>query len=103
MENRSAHEIEDSTDKLLKDLKAVVHDGEELLRAGAEDLSERSVAAREKLSAALQMARQTQKRLQQSAIEGMKATDKMIREKPYQSVGIAFGTGLLLGLILNRK
>jgi ElaB/YqjD/DUF883 family membrane-anchored ribosome-binding protein len=103
MEQRSAHEIEDSTDKLLKDLKAVVHDGEELLRAGAEDLSERGLAAREKLSTALQMARETQKKIQKSAIEGCKATDRMIREKPYQSVGVAFGVGLLLGLILNRK
>ena len=53
MEARSAAEIEESTERLLQDLKAVVHDGEQLLRAGANELSERGQAARERLAAAL--------------------------------------------------
>ena len=35
METRSAEEIEDATERLLQDLKAVMNDGEELLKAGA--------------------------------------------------------------------
>ena len=34
MENRSASEIEESTERLLRDLQNVVSDGEELLRVG---------------------------------------------------------------------
>ena len=103
METRSAEEIEDSTEKLLRDLKAVVHDGEELLRAGAQDLSERGMAARERLAAALEVAKETRRRLEQRAIAGAKATDRVIREHPYQSIGIAFGVGILLGVVLNRR
>jgi len=51
MATRSESDIEQSTEKLLQDLRDVVQDGEELLRAGAEDLSERGAAAREKLNA----------------------------------------------------
>ena len=103
MDTRSASEIEESTEKLLQDLKVVVRDGEELLRAGAEDLSEVGTAAREKLAAALEVARETQQRLQERAIAGAKATDRLIRQNPYQSIGIAFGIGLLIGVLAKRR
>jgi ElaB/YqjD/DUF883 family membrane-anchored ribosome-binding protein len=103
MQNRSTGEIEESTERLLQDLKAVVHDGEELLKAGAAELSERGMAARERLAAALEVAKETQRKLQDRAVAGAKATDKMIREHPYESVGIAFGIGMLLGVLVNRK
>ena len=69
METRSAEEIEESTERLLQDLKAVVHDGEALLKAGAEQLSERGIAARERLTAALQVAKETRRKLEQRAVE----------------------------------
>lgn len=103
METRSAEEIEASTEKLLQDLKAVVRDGEELLRAGAHDLGERGVAARERLAAALEVAKQTRQKLQERAMVGAQATDRLIREHPYQSVGMAFGVGMLLGVLVNRR
>ena len=103
METRSAEEIEDSTERLLRDLKAVVHDGEELLKAGAKDLSERAMAARERLAAALEVAKETRRKLQERAINGARATDRMVREHPYQSIGVAFGVGMLIGILVNRR
>ncbi len=103
METRSTEEIQTSTEKLLADLQAVVRDGEALLRAGAKDLSERGVAARERLATALEIARDTRHKLENRAREGARATDRLIRENPYQSVGVAFGIGLLLGVLVNRK
>lgn len=103
MESRSASDIEKSTEKLLQDLKEVVRDGEELLRAGADDLGERSAVAREKLAAALEVAKETQRRLQDRAIAGAKAADTYIRSNPYQSIGIAFGLGMLIGLLAARR
>lgn len=103
METRSAEEIEESTERLLQDLKAVVRDGEELLKAGAADLTERGLAARERLTAALEVAKETRRRLQERAIASAKATDQLIREYPYQSLGIAFGVGMLFGILVNRR
>ncbi len=103
MESRSSEEIEESTEKLLEDLKAVVNDGEELLRAGVQDLSERGLAARERLAAALEVAKETRRRLQERAVAGAQATDRLIRENPYQSIGIAFGVGILFGILVTRR
>ena len=103
METRSAQEIEESTERLLQDLKAVVNDGEELLRAGASELSERGMAAREKLTAALEVAKDTRRKLEERSLAGARAADEFLREYPYQSIGVAFGLGLLIGLIANRK
>ena len=98
METRSSTDIEHSTEKLLDDLRIVIHDGEQLLKAGAADLSERGKAARERLAAALEVARDTRRKLQTR----LTAADEAIREHPYQSIGIAFGVGMLLGILLNR-
>lgn len=103
METRSASDIQESTEKLLQDLKEVVRDGEELLRAGADELGERGAAAKEKLAAALEMAKETQRRLQERAIAGAKAADGYIRDNPYQAIGVAFGIGVVLGLYVSRR
>lgn len=103
METRSAEEIEQSTERLMEDLRAVVHDGEELLSAGAHNLSEHGVAARERLAAALEAARETRRKLEAQALESARAADRVIREHPYQSIGVAFGVGLLIGVLVNRK
>lgn len=103
METRSAGEIEASTEKLLQDLKAVMREGEELLQAGTQDLSERGMAARERLAAALGAANETRRKLQERALAGAHATDRVIREHPYQSIGIAFAIGILIGVLVNRK
>jgi ElaB/YqjD/DUF883 family membrane-anchored ribosome-binding protein len=103
MENRTASEIEASTERLLRDLQNVVRDGEDLLRAGVQDLSEKGVAAREKLAAALEVAKETRRRLEEKAVASAKATDKLVREYPYQSLGAAFGIGLIIGVLVNRR
>ena len=103
METRSAENIEASTEKLLEDLKAVIRDGEELLKAGARDLGDRGSAARERLSAALEVAKDTQRRLQERTVACVRETDRLVRENPYQSAGIAFGVGVLLGIIASRR
>jgi ElaB/YqjD/DUF883 family membrane-anchored ribosome-binding protein len=103
METRSPDEIEASTEKLLNDLKAVVRDGEELLRVSIQDLSEKGMAARERLTAALEAARETRRKLQERASASAAATDRAIRQHPYESVGIAFSLGMLLGILLIRK
>jgi ElaB/YqjD/DUF883 family membrane-anchored ribosome-binding protein len=32
-----------------------------------------------------------------------KVTDQKIRDNPYQTIGIAFGIGLLIGVLINRR
>lgn len=42
-------------------------------------------------------------RAEEKAVERAKAADKVIREHPYQTIGIAFGLGVLLGVLARRK
>jgi ElaB/YqjD/DUF883 family membrane-anchored ribosome-binding protein len=42
-------------------------------------------------------------RAQEKAVERAKAADKVIRERPYQTIGLVFGLGLLIGYLARRK
>ena len=90
-------------EKLVTDLKTVAHDAEELIKATAGDLGEKTKEARARLAAALENAKATGRHLQEKAVAGAKATDKVIRDHPYQALGIAFGAGIIIGLLLNTR
>lgn len=52
-----------------------------------------------KLENAIEKAKEVCDRLQDQTVAAAKATDKTIREHPYQAVGVAFGVGVLLGVL----
>jgi ElaB/YqjD/DUF883 family membrane-anchored ribosome-binding protein len=58
---------------------------------------------RAKLEAATERAKEVCRRLQEQTVAVAKATDKVVHEHPYQAVGIAFGLGLLAGLLAMRS
>ncbi|MBI1178254.1 DUF883 family protein [bacterium] len=90
-------------EKIVTDLKTLVNDAEELLRVTAGDLSDKAKDARARLNVALDRARVSAQQWEEKASAGAKATDKLIREHPYQTVGVAFGIGVLLGALINRR
>jgi ElaB/YqjD/DUF883 family membrane-anchored ribosome-binding protein len=57
---------------------------------------------RARLEAATEKAKEVCQRLQDETVSAAKATDKAVREHPYQSIGIAFGLGVLLGVLVTR-
>jgi ElaB/YqjD/DUF883 family membrane-anchored ribosome-binding protein len=91
-----------STERLASDLKAIARDAEDLIKATAGDVSEKAKEARSRLMVALESAKDRCEELQEKAVAGAKATDKVIRDHPYESIGIAFGVGLLIGVLLGR-
>jgi ElaB/YqjD/DUF883 family membrane-anchored ribosome-binding protein len=102
-DERNIMTTELSTDKLVKDLRNLTRDAEELVEATAGEVSDRAKDARKRLTAAVDSARAACETLQEKAAAGVKATDKVIRDHPYQTLGIAFGVGLLIGVLVNRK
>ena len=91
------------TEKLVTDLRTVARDAEELVKATAGDVSEKAREARSRLMAALESAKDSTKVLQDKALAGAKVTDQAIRSHPYESLGIAFGIGLLIGVLASRR
>lgn len=94
-------------ERVLADLRALARDSEELLKATAGDVSDKAKEARSRLSEALGRTKATIAELQNQAIAGAKVAakkaDTVIREHPYESIGVAFGVGLLIGVLVTRK
>jgi len=57
---------------------------------------------RARLEAAVEKAKAACENLQEKTAAAAKATDKAVREHPYQAVGIAFGIGILIGVLASR-
>ena len=92
-----------ATDRLVSDLKRIVRDSEELLHTTKDAVGDKAQDVRERLTAALDATKRTCRDLEDKAIEGAKAADKTIRDHPYQSIGVAFGVGLLIGVLVTKK
>jgi ElaB/YqjD/DUF883 family membrane-anchored ribosome-binding protein len=94
-------------ERVKEDLQNLARDAEDLLKATAGDVSEKAREARSRLSAALERAKATCSHLQESTIASAKAAakkaDVTIREHPYESIGVAFGVGLLIGVLVGRR
>ncbi len=58
---------------------------------------------RTKVENVIEKAKQVCDRLQNQTATAAKATDEALREHPYQAIGIAFGVGLLIGLLAMRS
>ncbi len=56
-----------------------------------------------KLESVVEKAKEVCERLQNQTAAAAKATDKTIREHPYHAIGIAFGVGVLLGVLAVRS
>jgi ElaB/YqjD/DUF883 family membrane-anchored ribosome-binding protein len=91
-----------STERLASDLKAIARDAEDLIKATAGEVSDKAKEARSRLMVALESAKERCEELQEKAVAGAKATDKVIRDHPYESIGVAFGVGLLIGVLVGR-
>jgi ElaB/YqjD/DUF883 family membrane-anchored ribosome-binding protein len=52
------------------------------------------------LETAIERAKEACERLQDQTTAAAKAADRTIREKPYQAMGVAFGVGVLVGVLV---
>jgi ElaB/YqjD/DUF883 family membrane-anchored ribosome-binding protein len=94
---------EANVEKIMADLKTLSRDAEALMHATAGQAGEKAGELRERLSAALESAKATCHRVEEKAVAGAKVADKTIREHPYESIGVAFGVGLLIGVLVGRR
>jgi ElaB/YqjD/DUF883 family membrane-anchored ribosome-binding protein len=93
--------------KLMEDLRAVVADAEELLKATASQSGERIVAARAKAEESLKAAKvrlaEEEMAVMEKAKAAAKATEDYVRANPWRAVGIAAAVGLILGILVARR
>ena len=96
-----------SKEKLIADMKVVVADAEEILRATAGIAGEKMADLRERIGERLSDARvrldDAEAMLVDKTKAAARATDDFVNENPWQAVGIAAGVGVLLGIIIGRR
>jgi len=90
----------EATQRLTGDLKAVAQDAQNLVRLTAGHAGEKVSQLGSNL---VESAKEKAARLQDKTVAAAKATDRRVRAHPYQSIGVAFGVGLLIGLLAARK
>jgi len=94
-------------EKLAQDLKIVVSDLEELLRATASQAGEKVSAMREKMQENLHRAKiklsEAEDVLLDKGKQAARVTDEYVHDHPWRAVGIAAGVGLLVGLLIGRR
>ena len=95
-----------STQKLRQDLRAVVFDAEELLKASASQSGERiekvRAHAEETLRAARARLAESGDAVGQKARAAAQNVDALAHQQPWAAAGLAAGVGLLIGLLISR-
>jgi ElaB/YqjD/DUF883 family membrane-anchored ribosome-binding protein len=98
--------VEVSKEKLMQDLRVVVSDAEELLRATASQAGDKMSAARERIQDNLATAKEhlatAQQHVAAKAKQAARVTDEYVQENPWRAVGIAAGAGLIVGMLISR-
>jgi len=94
---------QEANQRLVSDLKLVMRDAEDLFDATADAAGEKVKDVRNRLAKALESGKASCSLAQERAVQAAKATDQVIREHPYESIGIAFGVGLLIGVLASRS
>lgn len=101
-------EHEDVTkEKLMADLRLVISDAEELIKATASQTGEKITEARTRAESTLRAAKGRLAEAQAAVIgkakAAAKATDDYVHENPWKAVGIAAGVGFILGILVSRR
>jgi ElaB/YqjD/DUF883 family membrane-anchored ribosome-binding protein len=94
-------------EKLVSDLRIVIGDAEELLKATAQNAGETVAAARAKVQASMNGAKKRLADASDATLDSAKvaarATDEFVREHPWQAVGIGAAVGVILGMLISRR
>lgn len=86
---------------IVQDLHALIAEAEKLV---SENAGEEAVTTlREKLESAQERLSTCYAQARERVIAGAKYTDEAVRSHPYESVAIAAGVGLLVGLLVGRN
>jgi len=96
-----------TSEKLMQDMRLVVTDAEDLLKATAGQTGERIEKIRAKAEESLRTARNRMqiagKAAQETATETASSVNEQVHRNPWAAVGIAAGVGLVLGILLGRR
>jgi ElaB/YqjD/DUF883 family membrane-anchored ribosome-binding protein len=89
--------------KMADDLKLIVSDGEELLKAAANASGEGFTAARAKFAERVMNAKAKLVDLSQPVTEKAMQADDYVRGNPWTAIGVAAAAGILIGFLAAKR
>lgn len=93
--------------RVANDFRAIISDGEDLLKAAATVSGEGLALARTKFEGQLKNAKAALAEASQPALERTRetvvATNEYVRANPWSAVGVALAAGVLVGFLAGRK
>jgi ElaB/YqjD/DUF883 family membrane-anchored ribosome-binding protein len=94
-------------ERLVSDMKLVITDAEEILRATAGAAGEKVTELRERITVRLRDAKERLADAEAALVDKTKAaaraTDDFVHNEPWKAVGVAAALGLALGVLIGRR
>jgi ElaB/YqjD/DUF883 family membrane-anchored ribosome-binding protein len=98
------NQINQAAKQLADELRALAAEAEKAVENSTADGAEELLnELRERFEAAQERVADFYTGTKKKVAEGARSTDEAIRENPYQSLAIAAGAGLIVGLLLSRR
>lgn len=93
--------------KLAADIKVLVHDAEELVKATAMETGDKVAELRRRMQQAVNEVKPQIANIDtvvtERATSAVALADTYVRDNPWAAIGIAAGAGLVIGLLISRN
>jgi ElaB/YqjD/DUF883 family membrane-anchored ribosome-binding protein len=98
---------EQSRTKLVDEFSTVMSEAEDMLKRAANETGDKAKDLRSQVEAKLLTAKLRLQELEGQALdrakEAARATDDYVHEHPWQAIGMAAATGVVVGLLISRR
>lgn len=105
--NDASESLNKSRTRLVEDFTTVLEDAQALLKHAAGDAGKGYTDARARLEESVKRARErigsSQEAVLESAREAGRSADGYVREHPWESIAVAAGVGVLVGMLFTRR
>ena len=95
------------SERLVTDVKVLVNDTEELVKATAAQAGEKIVEMRNRAQQAVNNLKPQLVKIETVVVDKVKTTataaDAYIHDNPWTAIGVSAGIGLVIGLLIGRK
>jgi ElaB/YqjD/DUF883 family membrane-anchored ribosome-binding protein len=107
MKMQTVDEFNLARNRMTGDIKTVIADSEDLLKAAANVSGEGFAVAREKFEEKIRNAKTRLEDAAQPAIDKARetaaATDQLVHENPWATIGVAAAVGLVIGFLVAKR
>ncbi len=98
---------EHTAEELIQNIQKLMAEVEEVISRGGEAVTEQATSRlgelQDRLSSASSAVQGYYRSARRKVVQGAQAADDTIRARPYESLAVALGVGVLLGALLRKR